>query len=67
MPSYCHSCQHCECETYWWGDRNAKPSPDGSHPVFVCACNYNYKVSEDIQILPWNYEYTPCPRYLAKG
>lgn len=67
MPNYCHSCQHCTMDVYYWGDRKAKPSAGGSHPVFSSVCGYNYNGATDIVILPWNYDHTPCPRYLAKG
>ena len=67
MPNYCHSCQHCTMDVYYWGDRKAKPSAGGSHPVFSSVCGYNYNGATDIVILPWNYDLTPCPRYLAKG
>lgn len=54
-------------DVYYWGDRKAKPSAGGSHPVFSSVCGYNYNGATDIVILPWNYDHTPCPRYLAKG
>lgn len=67
MANYCHSCQHCTMDNHYWGDRTAKPSVAGSHPVFCAVCCYNFNGADDIKIFPWNYDYTDCPRYLAKG
>ena len=55
MPSYCYSCQHCKTEV------------NTIHAEIYTVCCYNFNGANDIQILPWNYDYTDCPRYIARG
>lgn len=55
MPSYCYSCQHCKTEV------------NTVHAEIYTVCCYNFNGANDIQILPWNYDFTDCPRYIARG